>query len=161
LGSKTNLAVGLDLGSSSTRVVICAVEERGLRFLGHGEAPVQAWNKSRLTDQDALAQSIRFALHEAEVRAQASPDSALIGVGGCVTGVNTAAAAKSSKAICATPWNWPRACPSMETGKCCKSARRISHWMAAPATVIPEAFWRRAWKPMCTLLLLHYRNIKR
>jgi cell division protein FtsA len=89
LGSKTNLAVGLDLGSGSTRVVICAVEERGLRFLGHGEAPVQAWNKSRLTDQDALAQSIRFALHEAELRAQASPESALIGVGGCVTGVNS------------------------------------------------------------------------
>ena len=75
MGSKTNLAVGLDLGSSSTRVVICAVEDRGLRFLGHGEAPVQAWNKSRLTDQDALAQSIRFALHEAEMRAQAAKPS--------------------------------------------------------------------------------------
>jgi cell division protein FtsA len=89
LTGKTKLAVGLDLGSTSTRVVICALEDQSLRFLGYGESPVQAWNKSRLSDQDALAQSIHFALHEAELRAQASPESALIGVGGCVSGVNS------------------------------------------------------------------------
>jgi cell division protein FtsA len=83
------LAVGLDLGSTSTRIVICALEDESLRFLGYGEAPVQAWNKSRLSDPDALAQSIHFALHEAELRAQASPESALIGVGGCVSGLNS------------------------------------------------------------------------
>ena len=89
MGNKIKLAVGLDLGSSSTRVVICALEEDSLRFLGYGEAPVQAWNRSRLADQEALAQSIRFALHEAELRAQASPESAVIGIGGCVSGVNS------------------------------------------------------------------------
>jgi cell division protein FtsA len=87
--NKTKLAVGLDLGSTSTRVLICAVEEDGIKFLGHGEAPVQAWNRSRLADQEALAGSIRFALHEAEQRAQASPESAVMGVGGSVTGVNS------------------------------------------------------------------------
>ncbi len=89
MATKTKLAVGLDLGSTSTRVVICALEEDTLRFLGYGEAPVQAWNRSRLADQEALAQSIRFALAEAEVRAQAAPESAVIGLGGCVTGVNS------------------------------------------------------------------------
>jgi cell division protein FtsA len=89
LSSKTKLAVGLDLGSSSTRVVICALEDFSTRFLGYGEAPVQAWTKARLGDQEALAESIRVALHEAERKAQASPDSALIGVGGCVAGVNS------------------------------------------------------------------------
>ncbi|MBV9501902.1 MAG: cell division protein FtsA, partial [Acidobacteriaceae bacterium] len=89
MGSKTKLAVGVDLGSISTRVVICALEEESLRFLGYGEAPVQAWNRGRLTDQEALAESIRFALHEAEVRAQVSPESAVIGMGGCVSGVNS------------------------------------------------------------------------
>ncbi len=89
MGSKTKLAVGLDLGSTSTRVVICALEEETLRFLGYGVAPVQAWNRSRLADPEALAQSIRFALHEAELRAQVSPESAVIGVGGSVAGVNS------------------------------------------------------------------------
>ncbi len=62
MANKTKLAVGLDLGSSATRVVICALEEQGIRFLGYGDAPVQAWHKGRLSDQDALSQSIQFAL---------------------------------------------------------------------------------------------------
>ena len=87
--NKTRLAAGLDLGSMATRAVICALEDESLRFLGYGEAPVQAWNRSRLAEQEALTESIRFALHEAELRAQASPDSAVIGIGGCVSGVNS------------------------------------------------------------------------
>ncbi len=87
--NKTRLAVGLDLGSTSTRAVICSLEENSLKFLGYGEAPVHAWSKGRLSDQDALSQSIQFALHEAELRAQASPESAVIGVGGSVAGVNS------------------------------------------------------------------------
>ncbi len=83
------LAVGLDLGSTSTRVVICALEEDTLKFLGYGAAPVQAWNRGRLSDQEALAHSIQFALHEAELRAQVSPESAVIGVGGSVAGINS------------------------------------------------------------------------
>jgi len=89
VASKAKLAVGLDLGSTSTRVVICALEEQTVKFLGHGEAPVHAWTKGRLTDQEELSQSIQFALHEAELRAQASPESAVIGVGGSVAGVNS------------------------------------------------------------------------
>lgn len=89
MANKTKLAVGLDLGSTSTRVAICALEDDSLRFLGYGEAPVNAWNRSRLADQEALTQSIRFALHEAELRAQVSPESAVIGIGGCVSGVNS------------------------------------------------------------------------
>ncbi len=89
MGSKAKLAVGLDLGSTSTRVVICVLEDDTLKFLGYGVAPVQAWSRSRLSDQEALAHSIRFALHEAELRAQVSPESAVIGVGGSVSGVNS------------------------------------------------------------------------
>ncbi len=89
MGNKIKLAAGLDLGSTATRVVICALEEESLRFLGYGEAPVNAWNRSRLADQEALTQSIRFALHEAELRSQVSPESAVIGIGGGVSGVNS------------------------------------------------------------------------
>jgi cell division protein FtsA len=89
VGNKTKLAVGLDPGSTTTRVLICAVEEDGIKFLGHGQAPVQAWNRSRLTDQEALAGSIRAALQQAEQRAQVSPESAVVGVGGSVAGVNS------------------------------------------------------------------------
>ncbi len=87
--NKARLAVGLDLGSTTTRVVICLLQEDSLRFLGHGEAPAQAWNRWRLAEQDALTESIRFALQEAESRAQVSAESGVVGVGGCVSGVNS------------------------------------------------------------------------
>src|SRR3954451_14894583 len=89
MANKSKLAVGVDLGSTSTRVVICALENESLRFLGFGQAPCQAWSRGRLNDQTALTESIRFALHEAETRAQASPESAVIGVGGSVAGINS------------------------------------------------------------------------
>ena len=89
MASKARLAVGLDAGSTCTRIVICAIENESLKFLGHAQAPVQAWNRSRLSDQEALTQSIRFALHEAEGRAQVSPESAVVGVGGSVSGINS------------------------------------------------------------------------
>ena len=87
--NRTKFAVGLDLGSTSTRVVICALEEHSIRFLGYGEAPVHAWSKGRLSDGEALSHSIQFALHEAELKAQASPESAVVGLGGSVSGVNS------------------------------------------------------------------------
>ena len=89
MSSKKKLAAGLDLGSTSTRFVICAIEEQSVRFLGYGEAPVQAWSKGRITDADALISSIRFALHQAEESANVSLESVLIGVGGTVAGVNS------------------------------------------------------------------------
>lgn len=86
---KIRLAVGLDLGSTATRAVICRLENESIRFLGHGEAPAQAWNRARLAEPGALTESIRFALHEAELRAQVSAESAVIGIGGCATGTNS------------------------------------------------------------------------
>ena len=76
--TKSKLAVGLDLGSTATRVVICLLQEDSLRFLGYGEAPVEAWAKSRLIDQEALTASIKFALHEAELRAQNVPTELVV-----------------------------------------------------------------------------------
>ena len=89
MSSKQKIAAGLDLGSTSTRIVICSLDEHSVRFLGYGEAPVQAWNKGRIADPDALANSIRFALNEAEDSANLSLESVLVGVGGTVAGVNS------------------------------------------------------------------------
>jgi cell division protein FtsA len=89
LSSKTRIAAGLDLGSTSTRIVVCALSDQSVRFLASGEATVQAWNKGRIADPEALANSIRYALNEAEDRANLSLDSVLVGVGGTVAGVNS------------------------------------------------------------------------
>jgi len=80
--SKTQLAVGLDAGSSRTRCVICALEDHEIRYLGHGLAASAGWAKGRVTDQDAVAESIRAAVMDAQRDAQVSVENVTIGVGG-------------------------------------------------------------------------------
>jgi cell division protein FtsA len=80
--SKTQLAVGLDAGSSRTRCIICALDGDQLRYLGHGLAPAAGWAKGRITDQEALAESIRAAVMDAERGAQVSVEAVTIGIGG-------------------------------------------------------------------------------
>jgi cell division protein FtsA len=74
--------VGLDAGSRRTRIVICVLERGRLRFLGFGSAASHGWQKGRIADQTAVADSIRTALREAEAAAQVSVDGAVAGVGG-------------------------------------------------------------------------------
>jgi cell division protein FtsA len=79
---KTQLAVGLDVGSSRTRCVICALHGDHLRCLSYGLAVSAGWTKGRITDQDAVAESIRAAVADAERGAKVSVEAATIGIGG-------------------------------------------------------------------------------
>ncbi len=56
MSSKTQLAVGLDVGSGRTRCVICAIENGGIRYLSHGLAPAAGWVKGRMSDPVAVAE---------------------------------------------------------------------------------------------------------
>lgn len=76
------MAVGLDVGSSRSRCVICVLENGGIRYAGHGSATAAGWTRGRLVDQAALAGSIRAAVAEAEHRAQLTVDTVTLGVGG-------------------------------------------------------------------------------
>jgi cell division protein FtsA len=81
------LAVGVDAGSLWTRCVICGLEGDRIRYLSHGLAVSAGWTKGRVTDQDAVAASIRAAVEEAERGAreageEVSVDAVTIGVGG-------------------------------------------------------------------------------
>jgi cell division protein FtsA len=79
---KSELAVGLDLGSSSTRCLILRTEGGRVRYAGHSEAPSDGWSKGRLADQQAVTASVRAAVHEAEVQARVSVDTLVLGIGG-------------------------------------------------------------------------------
>ena len=59
MAAKTQLAVGVDPGSSRTRCIICALDGNHIRYLSHGLAHAAGWAKGRVIDQDALAESIR------------------------------------------------------------------------------------------------------
>ena len=62
--------------------MICALEGGFIRYLGHGLAPAAGWAKGRVTDQDAVAESIRAAVTDAERGAQVSVDAVTVGIGG-------------------------------------------------------------------------------
>ncbi len=89
MSNKTRLAVGLDFGSSCTRVVFCAIDGERIRYVGHGHAPVNSWSKGRLTDKATLTESLRYALEEAEARSHVSPEAAVMGLGGSAAGINS------------------------------------------------------------------------
>src|ERR1700676_3772259 len=82
MASKSQLAVGLDAGSSRSRCVICALDGDQIRYLGHGLAPASGWAKGRVTDQEVVAESIRSAVVDAERAAQVSVEGVTAGIGG-------------------------------------------------------------------------------
>ena len=58
---KPMYAVGLDAGSTKTRMVVCALEDR-LRLLGCAVVESQGWSKGSIADQRAVGESILAAL---------------------------------------------------------------------------------------------------
>ncbi|MEQ1947439.1 MAG: cell division protein FtsA [Bryobacteraceae bacterium] len=76
------LAIGVDAGSHRTRCVICLLEDGGIRYLSHGLAVSAGWSKGRIIDQEALAESIRAAVTDAERGAQISAEGVTLGLGG-------------------------------------------------------------------------------
>src|ERR1700736_3908645 len=79
---KRQLAVGLDVGSSRTRCVICALEGQRIRCLSYGLSVSSGWTKGLITDQDGVAESIHAAVADAERGAKASVEAATLGMGG-------------------------------------------------------------------------------
>src|ERR1017187_10762066 len=82
MGVKPLYAVGLDLGSRKTRMVICVLENRRIRFLGCSTVESQGWIKGRIADQTAVADSVLTVLREAEAMVGVSIGSAGGGMGG-------------------------------------------------------------------------------
>ena len=79
MSQKVFPAVGIDIGSSRTRLAVCMVEDERLRFLGHGESASHGWVKGRIADQNAVTDCLLEVLRQAESRAQVSIDAATIG----------------------------------------------------------------------------------
>jgi cell division protein FtsA len=80
--SRAQLAVGLDAGSSRTRCVVCALDGDRLRYVSHGLSISAGWQKGRITDQEAVCESIRAAVTDAERGAGVSIEAATFGIGG-------------------------------------------------------------------------------
>src|SRR5580692_11122331 len=79
---KSQLAVGLDLGSAYVRCLILRLDNGRLRYAGHSEVPSDGWSKGRLADQQAVTTCVRAAVRDAEAEARVSVDTLVVGMGG-------------------------------------------------------------------------------
>lgn len=80
---------GLDAGSHRTRLVVTALESRGVRFVGCAAAEASGWVKGRIADQQAVADSVVAALHRVEEETGVSIEAVVAGMGGqTVRGAN-------------------------------------------------------------------------
>jgi len=82
MAAKPVYAVGLDAGSTRTRMAICVIEENRLRMVGCSAVDSQGWSKGKIADQSAVNDTILAALREAEATAGISVESVTVGVGG-------------------------------------------------------------------------------
>jgi cell division protein FtsA len=90
MGVKQHIVgVGIDPGSSMTRMVVLVVDRSRVRLVGAGEAESAGWAKGRIADQAAVTASVLAALREAEATSGLSLENAVVGMGGAtVRGAN-------------------------------------------------------------------------
>jgi cell division protein FtsA len=82
MADKPVFAVGVDAGGAWTRCVILELENASVRLVGAGSARSQGWKRGRITDQNAVSESVQQAVREAETAAGVSIEAAVFGVGG-------------------------------------------------------------------------------
>jgi len=84
VAAKSIYGVGLDAGSTKTRLVVCALEGGRLRLVGAASVASQGWVKGRIFDQRAITESVLAALTEVEATAGIPVESTVVGMGGPV-----------------------------------------------------------------------------
>ena len=75
--------VGLDIGTSKVACVVVEVREsRPAHVVGYGEAPSRGIRKGVVVNLDSTVEAIRSAVEQAELMAQVSVDSVIVGIAG-------------------------------------------------------------------------------
>ena len=82
MAKKSQLAAGLDVGSTQTRLVVCALENENLRYLAHACVAARGWQRGLIADQSAVASTVQEAMKEVEAKIGEPVTSAVVGVGG-------------------------------------------------------------------------------
>lgn len=86
MADKAIWGVGLDAGSDRTRVAVLRVARDGVELVGCAESNSDGWNRSRIADAKAVAESIRQAIAEAELCAGVPVEAGVLGAGGLTVG---------------------------------------------------------------------------
>ncbi len=80
--TKRNLIVGLDIGTTKITCIVGEQTEKGLDIVGIGNAPSHGLRKGVVINIESTVESIKKAVHEAEMMAGCHIDSAYVGIAG-------------------------------------------------------------------------------
>ena len=90
MGKKSNVIVGLDIGTTKTCAIVGEVTEQGINVIGIGSHPSDGLRKGVVVNIDSTVEAIRKAVEEAEHMSGCEIHSVYVGVaGGHIKGQNS------------------------------------------------------------------------
>jgi Actin-like ATPase involved in cell division len=91
MGRKSDVLVGLDIGTTKTTAIVGEVTETGIDIIGIGTSPAKEMRKGVVVNIDNMVESIKTAVEEAEHMSGCRINSAYVGISGShVKGQNSA-----------------------------------------------------------------------
>jgi cell division protein FtsA len=82
MGRKSDVLVGLDIGTTKTTAIVGEVTEAGIDIIGIGTSPAKEIRKGVIVNIDSMAESIKMAVEEAEHMSGCRINSAYVGIAG-------------------------------------------------------------------------------
>ncbi len=90
MGSKAEIVVGLDLGTTKVACIVGEVTDQGVDIIGVGSAPSQGMARGAVVHIEAAADAIRRAVEEAELMADLDVREVVTGIAGShIRGLNS------------------------------------------------------------------------
>src|SRR5881398_80995 len=82
MGRKEEYIVGLDIGSTKVCTLVAAIRDSGLEPIGLGVAESKGIKKGSVVNLEAVAESIKRSVGEAEVMARCEVETVYVGLAG-------------------------------------------------------------------------------
>ena len=79
---KSNVLVGLDIGTTKTTAIVGEVTETGIDIIGIGTSPTKEIRKGTVVNIDSMVESIKMAVEEAEHQSGCRINSVYVGISG-------------------------------------------------------------------------------
>lgn len=82
MGKRSNVLVGLDIGTTKTTAIVGDVTETGIDIIGIGTSQTKEMRKGTVVNIDTMVESIKTAVEEAEHMSGCRINSAFVGISG-------------------------------------------------------------------------------
>ena len=82
MGRKSNVLVGLDIGTTKTTVIVGEFTETGIDIIGIGTSPAKELRKGLVVNIESMVEAIKMAVEEAEHMSGCRINSAYVGIAG-------------------------------------------------------------------------------